>query len=245
MHFGQHDAATERAKEADLIRCLQAHRVDVAHLYLMGDVFNEYIEYRHLIPKGCARLLGLLATWTDAGVPITYLTGNHDPWHRDYFTDELGVRLVFDALVEPTEGPVVYLEHGDAVASHASAYRRLRPWLRHPLPVWLYRSLLPGDMGFQLARWVSHTLHKDAPDGRVVRALETHARSVLQSTAASLVVMGHSHVPALHSWPEGTYVNTGNWYESRTFARLDPNGVQLLRWNGDRATAIESASCPF
>ncbi len=244
MHFGQHDAATERAKEADLIRCLQAHEADVDHLYLMGDVFNEYIEYRHLIPKGCVRLMGLLAAWTDAGISVTYLAGNHDPWHQDYFTNELGVRLVFDALVEPTEGPVVYLEHGDAVASHASVYQRLRPWLRHPLPVWLYRTLLPADAGLRLARWMSHTLHEEDPDPHVVHALERHAHSVLQETGATLVVMGHSHVPVLHTWPEGCYVNTGSWYESRTFARLDSNGVHLLRWNGDRAAAIEAASLP-
>ena len=244
MHFGQQDAATERAKEADLVRCLQTHEAEVDHLYLMGDVFNEYIEYRHLVPKGCVRFLGLIASWTDAGIPVTYLTGNHDPWHRDYFTQELGVRLVFDALIEPTSGPVVYLEHGDAVAAHASVYQRLRPWLRHPLPVWLYRSLLPSDVGFRLARWVSRAVHDEKPDPHVIRALAAHARDMLQTTAATLVVMGHSHVPVLHTWPEGCYLNTGNWYESRTFARLDDTGAHLLRWNGDCATAIEAAPSP-
>lgn len=244
MHFGQRDAAAERAKEADLLRCLQAHEANVDHLYLMGDVFNEYIEYRHLIPKGHTRFLGLIASWTDAGIPVTYLTGNHDPWHRDYFTRELGVRLVFDALIEPTSEPIVYLEHGDAIAAQSSLYQRVRPWLRHPLPVWLYRTLLPGDAGIQIARWVSHAIHDEAPDPRVAHALRAHARSVLQTTAATLVVMGHSHVPALHTWAEGCYLNTGNWYESRTFARLDTDGVHLLRWNGDHATAIEAASLP-
>lgn len=244
MHFGQHDAATERAKEADLVRCLRAHEDAIDHLYLMGDVFNEYIEYRHLVPKGCVRFQGLIATWTDAGIPVTYLAGNHDPWHRDYFSRELGVRMVFDALVEPVGETIGYLTHGDAVATHASAYAALRPWLRHPLPVWLYRTLLPGDAGFRLARWVSRAVHDDAPDPEVIAALQHHARTMLHSTAATLVVMGHSHAPALHTWAEGTYLNTGNWYESRTFGRLDQNGAHLLRWNGERAVAIEAAHRP-
>jgi len=241
MHFGQHDAATERAKERDLIACLRAHEEDVDHLYLVGDVFDGFIEYRHLLPKGAVRFQGLLAEWTDRGVPVTYLTGNHDPWHRDYFSDELGVRMVFDTLIEPVLHSVVYLAHGDAIAAHAGLYTRLRPWLRHPLPVWLYRTLLPADAGLRLAHRVSRAVHEDTPDPDVVRALRAHAREVLNATAATLVVMGHSHVPALHTWPEGQYLNTGNWYESRTFGRLDPDGARLLRWNGERAVAIEAA----
>lgn len=246
MHFGQRDAAAERAKEADLIDCLRVHEGEVEHLYLVGDVFNEYIEYRHLVPKGIVRFQGLLAEWTDAGVPVTYLAGNHDPWHRDYFTEELGVRMVFDALIEPTSGPVVYLAHGDAVASHARLYTWMRPWLRHPLPVWLYRSLLPGDSGMGLARWVNHHLHEDASDPAVIAALRDHARDVLSTSAATLAVMGHSHVPELQTWPGGCYLNLGNWYESRTFGRLDPNSytVHLLQWNGQRAVDIEAANLP-
>lgn len=246
MHFGQSDAAAERAKEADLIDCLRAHEGTVHHLYLMGDVFDEYIEYRHLVPKGYVRFQGLLAEWTDAGVPITYLAGNHDPWHRNYFAQELGVRVVFDALIEPANGPIVYLAHGDAVAANARLYRWLRPWLRHPVPVWLYRSLLPGDSGIRLARWANRSLHENAPDPEVVAALRAHAREVLTSSAATLAVMGHSHVPELRSWPEGCYLNTGNWYESRTLGRLDPDSgeVRLLRWNGRRGVDIEAAHIP-
>ncbi|NBB73592.1 MAG: UDP-2,3-diacylglucosamine diphosphatase [Bacteroidetes bacterium] len=244
LHFGQHDAATERAKEADLIRCLRAHEDDVDHLYLMGDVFNEYIEYRYLIPKGWIRFQGLVAAWTDAGTPVTYLAGNHDPWHRDYFSRELGVRMVYDAVIEPTPGPVVYCAHGDAVATQSSAYPWLRPWLRHPIPVGLYRALLPGDAGFRLARWVSRAIHKDEPDPDIIAALRDHAHAVVASTAATLAVMGHSHAPELITWAEGCYLNTGNWYESRTFGRLDDDGVRLLRWNGQRAVDIEAAQVP-
>jgi UDP-2,3-diacylglucosamine hydrolase len=186
------------------------------------------------------RFQALLARWTDRGVPVTYLFGNHDPWHRDYFPEELGVALVPGPLEAEHHGRRLHLAHGDAEASTHPAYAWVRPLLRHPLAIRLYRSLLPADWALGLARRVSRALHEPAPDPAVVQALESHARTRVREEA-DLVVRGHSHEPALHRWPEGTYLNIGNWYESRTFARLDGTTVSLVRWNGTRGHAIESA----
>lgn len=233
LHLGRLDAATERANEEDFVACLRAYEGRVAHLFLVGDVFHQYIEYRHLAPKGFARLLGLLAAWTDAGVPVTYVVGNHDPWHRDYFAAELGVRVVADTALEPLHGHVVYLAHGDRFAPRSHLSTRLRPWLRHPVPVWLYRTLLPGDAGFGLARWVSRRWSDRAPDAATAQALRQAARHLLSTTPADFIVMGHSHVPELTAWPEGRYLNPGCWHTDRTFGCLDADGTAaLLTWNG-------------
>ena len=231
MHFGRGDAETQRASEADLLDCLRAHAEEAEALYLVGDVFEHYIEYPTLVPKGFVRFQGLLAAWTDRGVPVTYLVGNHDPWHRDYFEAELGVRVVFDALLEPLKGRDVYLEHGDAPAPGSLLYRWLRPLLRHPVPVALYRTLLPGDTGLRLARWASHRFAGRPMDPRVAEMLIEHAEEVLHTTSADVVVMGHSHRPELRTTPQGTYLNTGSWHYNRTFGRLDADGPHLLRWN--------------
>ncbi|MFP4228094.1 MAG: UDP-2,3-diacylglucosamine diphosphatase [Salinivenus sp.] len=241
MHFGRGAADAERTKEAALIDCLTSYADRVDHLYLVGDVFDGYIEYRHLVPKGIARFQGLLARWTDRGVPITYLVGNHDPWHRDYFSSELGVRVVSGALEAEHDGLRVHLAHGDAHASTHSLYAWLRPLLRHPIAVQLYRSLLPADLGLGLARWVSRRLHEEGPDPAVVDALRAHARAHVHGHDTDIVVMGHSHVPALHAWPEGLYINLGNWYERQTFGRLESGTLHLQRWNGTRAVDIEAA----
>lgn len=245
MHLKHGAAGAGRADEEALVACLRAHAdhdAPLDHVYLVGDVFDQYIEYRHLIPKGWARLQGLLATWTDRGIPVTYLAGNHDPWHRDYFRRELGVRLVMDALLEPVGDTVLYAAHGDAVAAQAAAYTSLRPVLRHPVPVWLYRTLLPGDAGMALARWVNTHIHDTTPDPAVVAALHAHAATVLHETAARVAVLGHSHVPALHAIDDGYYLNPGAWYESRTFGRLDDEGLHLLRWTGSQAVSLDVAS---
>lgn len=241
MHFGRGTKAEARASEQALVECLEAHAEHIEHLYLLGDVFDGYIEYRHLVPKGFVRFQALLARWTDRGVPITYLLGNHDPWHREYFSEELGVTLVPDALTVRHEGRHLHLTHGDAQASTHAAFSWVRPLLRHPLPIGLYRSLLPADLGLGLAQAVSRALHDPGPDPTVVKALEAYAERHLQNTPADTVVMGHSHQHVLQRWPHGVYVNTGSWHTNQTFARLDGDGLQLAQWNGTRALDIEAA----
>ncbi len=244
MHFGRHDAATERLCEADLIACLRAFEDRAERLRLLGDVFDQYIEYRRLVPKGFVRFQALLAEWTDRGVPVTYLVGNHDPWHRDYFETELGVRVRFDPWVERVGGVSVYLAHGDAADPTTPLYARLRPILRHPVPVALYEYLLPGDTGFALARWLNGRFHSETPDPERVEGLRRHARRMLAQTGADVAVMGHSHVPEQRAWPEGRYLNLGAWYSGRTFGALDGSDLRLLRWNGSEAHVIETAAHP-
>ncbi|MFB6097733.1 MAG: UDP-2,3-diacylglucosamine diphosphatase, partial [Salinibacter sp.] len=232
---------SERAKEDALIACLEAHAGDIEHLYLLGDVFDGYIEYRHLVPKGFVRFQGLLARWTDQGIPVTYLLGNHDPWHRDHFSKELGVTVVPESI-EPTHcGHRLHLAHGDDLAATDRSSRWLRALLRHPVSVHLYRTLLPADVALGVAQWVSRRLHERGQNPRTPRILRDRAYTLLRRDGLDGVVLGHSHVPTLHDGPEGVYVNTGNWYEERTFARLGEDGLRLQRWNGSHTQDIESA----
>ena len=239
IHLGRGTPAETRAAETALVACLRAHEADVDGLYLLGDVFEEYIEYSTLVPKGGVRLLGLLAKWADAGVPITYLAGNHDPWHLDYFADELGIRVLPDDLIEPIGGMLVYLTHGDGRTSVTPLYNRLKPLLRHSVPTWLYRTLLPADAGLRLARWVNRTVSNDEINYDQVQHLEAFAREMLVRHTADAVVLGHTHQHTLRLWPEGCYLNTGFWYEARTFGRLDDDGLALCRWT-DAGTEVVS-----
>lgn len=232
MHFGRSDPATERAEESTLLACLDFYENQVERLYLLGDVFDQYIEYRHLVPKGLARLQGLLARWSDRGIPVTYLKGNHDPWHIDYFEDELGVHVCDGPLIEPLYDNDVYMHHGDLVRSRIPFYGALKKTLRHPVPVALYRNLLPGDSGMRLARWARNRLHTDEIDPRVAEQLRVFAEEVLNHQACNLVVMGHSHHPEYTNMESGAYMNTGSWRLDRTYGRLTPDGIQLLHWNG-------------
>lgn len=244
VHLGRAGYRADRAVERDLVACLRHHAGAVDHLYLLGDVFEEYIEYRRLVPKGFVRLQGLLAEWTDAGVPVTYLVGNHDPWHIDFFEAELGVRVAHNPVSCRHAGRALYLAHGDVLGEATALRGWLKSWLRHPLPVWIYRSLLPGDVGLWLARTVNDTFGKREIDRDLVERLRVKARQILAGRAADVVVFGHSHHPELLEWPEGSYLNTGYWHESRTFGRLEDGGLQLVRWNGRSAEVVQENLIP-
>jgi len=231
LHLGRTDPATERAVEQSLLACLTTLVDRTEHLILVGDVFHHYIEYRHLVPRGFVRFQALLAHWSERGIPITYVVGNHDPWHQDYFEQELGVRVLHEPMIDTLLGRRVFLDHGDlAIASPLS--RMLRRLLRHPIPVWLYRNLLPGDLGLALARRVTQW-RPERLNPITVERLRRYARQVLQTNAADVVVLGHSHQAELHRWPEGLYLNPGCWYQEHTFGLMETDALSLCRWTSD------------
>ncbi len=262
LHLGRGAPAETRAAEHDAVALLDAHAdelreaanrsqdEDLAGLVLLGDVFNAWIEYRTLVPKGGVRLLGALAALTDAGVPVTYVVGNRDPWQLSYLEEELGVRLVREAWTGRAAGRALYIAHGDGRVPSERAYNLLRPILRSGMAYRLFRTALPGDWGFRLAQRVAA---RDTGDARrpVVEGVRAHARHVLATTAASLAVMGHSHQAELTALPGGTYLNPGYWFADRTFARLDiadpargADGVRLLRWADGRAETVATEPAP-
>jgi len=243
MHFGRRGMWSEdRTAEADLLRCLEAFDDRLDHLYLVGDVFDAFIEYDRVVPKGFVRFQGHIAALTDRGIPVTYLLGNHDPWHRRYFEEELGVTVVPDACSSTHYDHRLYCAHGDHLAGAAGGFTtRFRSFLRHPVCVTLYRTLLPANTGIALAQWVSRQIHDPSTNPDLVEALSRRGAALLRDGRADVVVMGHSHVPTLQTERRGVYLNTGTWFADRTFATLTPTEARLMRWNGTRAEIIESA----
>ena len=262
LHLGRGTRDETRSAERDAVALLRAHEGAVvpdagapggAALVLVGDVYDQFVEYRHLVPKGAARLVGVLAEWADRGAEVVYVVGNRDPWHVDFFEGEVGARVV-DAWEARAGGQALYIAHGDG---HGPAHgradrlaRRLQPILRAPRMARLYRMGLPGDAGYALARWVSRRFGTDGtPDVGAHRRLAAAARDRLRRTDADVVAFGHSHAAALETVPPsddaqgagrgGVYLNPGYWFGDRTFATVGPDGPALLRWTDGAAAPLD------
>ena len=248
LHLGRGTPEATRAAERDAVALLRAHEAGVldgdpeSALVLLGDVFDQWIEYRHVVPRYGPRLIGLVADWADRGARVVYAVGNRDPWHRDFFAS-LGVTVVPGGARLRLSGWDTYIAHGDRETPPRGAAgrlsHRLQPLLRSPAMARLYRTALPGDAGFALARTVARRFGtQGAPEPPATAALARAARQRLATTDVQLVVHGHVHEAALDSGPAGTYLNPGYWFGERTFARLTPVGPTLHRWADGRAHSL-------
>lgn len=239
IHFGKSAAAEEREKEKDLVQLIRYYLTDLESLILVGDVFEHFIEYRNLLPKGFSRFLGQLGVVSDAGIPITYFAGNNDPWHRDFFETEFGAELVMDDKVVDLSGHRTYITHGDGMGTRWSKYALLKPILRNRIPVFLYRTLIPGDLGIGLAKFAKRTFSDDRLNQQTIEELRKYASETLEAGDITNVVMGHSHYPEVVYSKAGKYVNTGSWHYNRTFGLANESGIHLLRWVDSEPTASE------
>jgi UDP-2,3-diacylglucosamine hydrolase len=243
LHLGRGTPDETRAAERDAVAMLRAHEADLVEgggtLVLLGDVFDTFLEYRHLVPKGAPRLVGLLADWADRGARVFYAVGNRDPWHAGYFERDVGLTVLRRGTRVETDGRGVYLDHGDGHARLRPGRPLFQPLLRAPLMARLYRMGLPGDAGFALARWTARRFGSDgAPTAPETAALQAAAGRLLERPDVDVVAFGHVHQPALVETAGGTYLNPGYWFGDRTFARLDVDGPALFRWTAGRAEPL-------
>lgn len=230
VHLGLETPEREAAKQKRLLDFFNRTAADASALFILGDLFDAWIEYRTVIPKGFHRVLAKLHDLTDAGVKVHYLVGNHDFWTRDYFSGELGINLHRDSFDITLDGRKVHLHHGDGLDPRDHGYRFLKTVLRNRFSIWLFSWLHP-DLGVALARSSSkssrnYTTAKDFGEGDGMRV---YAAGLL-ADGTDIVIMGHRHVPHLERIGEGTYVNLGDWITHNTYAVLADGEISLLEW---------------
>ncbi len=232
VHLGLGNREEEKRKEDRLLDFLTAMRPSTEHLYIVGDLFDFWFEYRTVIPKGFHRTLTALQEFTDRGIPVDYLLGNHDYWADDFFRTELGMDVHAEPYETVLEGKRILLHHGDGLAKRDLGYRLLKPVLRNPLSIRAYRWLHP-DLGVRLARGSSRTsrAYTSQKDFGEEEGMVAFARTAIQR-GIDIVVMGHRHKPALLPLEGGVYVNLGDWITFGTYGMFAGGTMTLHTWNG-------------
>src|SRR5919112_2669572 len=153
FHLGAPDAASSAARERRIVRWLDTVAQDAAAIYLLGDIFDFWFEYRHAVPRGFIRLQGKLAELTDAGLPVTFFTGNHDMWMFDYFTQELGIPILRHPVSQRIGNQLFHIGHGDGLGPKDHTYKVLKRVFASPVSQWLFARLHP-NFGIGLAnKW--------------------------------------------------------------------------------------------
>jgi UDP-2,3-diacylglucosamine hydrolase len=230
FHLGSPNHQQSRMREDRIIRWLNFIEPTCSELFLMGDVFDFWFEYKMVIPKGYARLQGKLATMSDAGIKIYFFKGNHDMWVYDYFTTELGMQIISDDFEMERNGKQFYLHHGDGLGPGDHKYKFLRKIFRNPVCQWLF-SLVPPRIGIGIANaWSDNSRTKKAHAFTVPEDewLFIHATEQLQKKHYDYFIFGHRHLPLdLKVGSNSRYVNTGEWMNYSSYAVFDGNELAL------------------
>ncbi|MEM7036912.1 MAG: UDP-2,3-diacylglucosamine diphosphatase, partial [Bacteroidota bacterium] len=237
-------------REKHCVRWLEHIREDAAELYLMGDVFDFWHEYKKVVPKGYVRLLGKLAELADEGVVIHYFVGNHDLWQKNYFTEQFGATIYHDPVVHKLHGKTFFLGHGDGLGPGDRGYKFLKKVFRNRLSQWMFHRLHP-NFGIGLADYFSRqsrkkTGHKDAEDYGENEYLWIFAREELKKQPEiDYFVFGHRHLPMRRPLESDKYyINLGDWIGHFTYLVVDEKGVRLMRYPVDGPPELWAPESP-
>ncbi len=219
----------EKAKEKKLVEFLKFAESNCDELFIVGDLFDYWFEYKRVIQKGFIRTLGAMSSLRDSGKVIHYIIGNHDFLHKDFFAKEIGAKVYEDELSAELNGKKFFIAHGDGLMAGDNGYKMLKKVLRNKFIQKVY-SLIHPDLGIKIA---SHSSKKSrdytsTKDYSMFNGLFDTAKQLI-SQEYDYIVFGHSHRRAIEAIDTGTYVNLGTWLNKPCYGKFT-NNFEIIDW---------------
>ncbi|MBN8695569.1 MAG: UDP-2,3-diacylglucosamine diphosphatase [Bacteroidetes bacterium] len=237
FHLGVPSFEKSLAREKRIVKWLDEIKHDAAEIYLMGDMFDFWFEYKYAAPKGFVRLLGKIAEITDSGIPVTFFTGNHDMWMFDYLPREIGVTIYKDPIEKEFNGKKFFLGHGDGLGPGDKGYKFIKKIFSNRFCQWLFARIHP-NFGIGMANyWSRKSRLSNGPEdekftGEENEWLVVFAKEILQTKHFDYFIFGHRHLPLdIKLADNSRYINLGEWVNYNTYAVFDGNTVELKKFN--------------
>jgi UDP-2,3-diacylglucosamine hydrolase len=233
FHLGVPDAASSLEREKKIVRWLDKVRPEAQAIFLLGDIFDFWFEYKHAIPKGFVRLQGRLAELTDSGMPVYFFTGNHDMWMFDYFTKELNIPVLRKPVTMMLGEKKFHIGHGDGLGPKDHTYKALKKVFASPVSQWLFARIHP-NAGIGLANYwsrrsrISNTKTDEVFHGEEKEWLVTYCKETEAREHHDFYVFGHRHLPLdIKIGDRSRYLNLGEWVNFCSYAVYDGNDLQI------------------
>lgn len=233
QHLGAPTSEKSKEREKKLVRWLDIVKEDAEAIFLLGDLFDFWFEYKTVVPKGFVRVLGKLAEIKDSGIPIYFFVGNHDLWMNDYFEKELGIPVYHEPKEFVFSGKTFLIGHGDGLGPGDNGYKRMKKVFTNPFCKWLFRWLHP-DLGVRLAQHfsVKSKLISGEEDvlylGEEKENLIQYCKQVLATKHYDYFVFGHRHLPMKLSLEKNSeYINLGDWISYFTYGVFDGGCLEI------------------
>ncbi|MCK5824604.1 MAG: UDP-2,3-diacylglucosamine diphosphatase [Ichthyobacteriaceae bacterium] len=233
QHFGVPNLKKSQDRERLFVKWLEMAEKDATHIFILGDMFDFWFEYKTVVPRGYTRVLGKLASLTDKGIPVTFFVGNHDLWMRDYFETELGVEVNYEPKVYEFFNKKFYLGHGDGLGPNDEKYKLLKKVFTNPLAQWLFARFHP-NFALGLANYFSRKSRlangeaDQTYNGDDSERLYQYTIDMEKEADVDYFVFGHRHLAMIKELPLGAkYVNTGEWVSKKSYAVFADGDIEL------------------
>ena len=248
FHLGINARLTSVEREKLICRWLDSVKADAEAIYLVGDVFDFWFEYKTVIPKGFSRILGKLSELKDLDIPIYFFTGNHDMWMFRYFEDEMGIPIYREPIVREIHGKKFFIGHGDGLGPGDYGYKFIKKVFANPVCQWLFARLHPN-----FGLWLMHFFSgksRDAQDhsvemqflGEEKEWLAVFANEECQKKDIDFFVFGHRHLPI--DWmlknQKSRYINLGEWMFAHTYAVFDGINMSIKMFENKDVTIYKN-----
>ncbi|MEO7445045.1 MAG: UDP-2,3-diacylglucosamine diphosphatase [Ferruginibacter sp.] len=233
FHLGAPDAAVSLQREKKIIRFLETIETEATEIFILGDLFDFWFEYKHVVPKGYVRILGKLATLSDKGIKLHFFVGNHDMWMKTYFQDELNMKVYFEPVAFSWQQKSFLIGHGDGLGPGDKGYKFIKKVFRNPAAQWMF-GMLPPSVGIGIANFFSRKSraqtgqHDEIFHGDDNEWLVLYSRQYLKKEHIDYFIFGHRHLPLDISLGESSrYINLGDWIKYNSYAHFDGTGLVL------------------
>jgi UDP-2,3-diacylglucosamine hydrolase len=233
FHLGAPDAVSSLVREKKIIAFLDEIKNNASRIFILGDLFDFWFEYKNVVPKGYVRILGKLAEITDSGVPIDFFVGNHDMWMKDYFQKELNIKGHFEPVAFQLHEKKFLIGHGDGLGPGDHGYKFIKKIFRNPIAQTAF-GILPPVIGIGLANYFSRKSRAKTGNSDEVFESEdkewlvSYCKDVLKNEHYDYFVFGHRHLPLDIQLNENSkYINLGDWIKYFSYAELEGQQLQL------------------
>ena len=236
FHLGAPNYESSLVREKKVVDFLSSIEHDASEIFILGDMFDFWYEYKNVVPKGFVRLLGKLAALTDAGIPIHFFVGNHDMWMRNYFQEELNITVYYEPKVFERYQKKLFIGHGDGLGPGDKGYKFLKKIFRNKICQTLF-GLLHPFLGIKIANYFSRKSRAKTGSsdevflGEANEWLVQYCKRKLNHEHFDYFVFGHRHLPLnITLNKESTYINLGDWITHFTYAVFDGHQFELKKW---------------
>jgi len=232
IHLAFNITEAEQKKRKELFAFLETITKDAKELYILGDLFDFWFEWYHVIPKYWFSIIFHFKQMIKNGITINLIKGNHDFYLGKFLKEEIGINCYGENREFIEKEKRFFVAHGDGYAKKDRAYRLLKKIIRNPVSIFLYKTFISADVGVQLAKWTSYSSRNWVPSKKEVWRDEYYQFAKKKfAQGFDYVILGHLHAPDMKKENHKTYINCGDWIRECSYAVFDGQNLTLKWWN--------------